>query len=362
MRVQVIFCVLVCLVAPARAGEIEGRLRIQMGHEYDSNARRIYSPREADSLLRSILEGLVQYKSGPHQLMLDYQGGFKLFHNQKSENLLVNRLRGSYGLAAGESVGLGARASLLDTILDEHDRDFRALSAELFLQGALLPWLELEFYVGGRHFNFKPDEYMAYSLKLSHAGPCAGLRLYLTGAPDIGATFFYQVEARLFDDHARKLSGGTFITTGVDRLDVRHVGGVHIRHPIRYWATRRLILAFSYILSVNDSTSAGSSAMWHRLRIRCSLQLPLDIGLHLMGTLQFTNYPDGFYVETDLYDPDADENENSLVLQLTVPLWRDLSLVVQGAAYRNEFDSSALNLPAFKRETVMVGLAYNFPF
>ena len=81
-----------------------------------------------------------------------------------------------------------------------------------------------------------------------------------------------------------------------------------------------------------------------------------------MGTLQFTDYPDGIYFHENLYEPEADENENSLVVRIGYPLWEGLSLVLHGAIYRNDFQESAIDVGPFERETIMLGLAYDYSF
>jgi hypothetical protein len=295
-------------------------------------------------------------------LLANYLGGFKVFYQQSTENLIATRLMGTYSYVASPKWLLGGRLLFRDTTLEHHDRDYLLASAEAFQRVSLLSWLELETFLTGRYYFFKPDEYMDYSVKFSHVGPAAGFRLHLRGSDSIQAAAFYQASVRFFDHHAREYHNGILQPSGDKRLDVRHVGGFRVKHQIKTWGTKRMILEMSYFLSVNDSNSSGSSAAWHRLRLVLSMQLPLDILLHIMGTLQFTDYLDGIYVEGDLYEPDADENENSLVLRLSFPLWRGLSLVLHGAVYRSDFQSSELDVLPFSRETVMLGLAYDLPF
>jgi hypothetical protein len=369
----VVSCTLLLLLAgTAAAGETSGRLRLQMGHEYDTNAQRICTspleddtspPPPPDGVTRLIAEGTLVYKAGQHDLLMNFLGGAKLFSNQDNEDQVAVKLEGVYALRASKNWSLGGRLTARDTTLRYHDRDYTQVRAELFQQNRLMPWISLEVFLGGKYFFFKPDKYTFYGERtFSHSGPVGGLRLHLGAGSAVRTTFFYNLGVRFFDDNAKGLDGEKTKDLEKDRLDLRHTGGVRVKHPVRYWGTRRLILELSYLLSFNDSNSAGSSALWHRLRLVVSVQLPLDITLHVMGTLQFTDYPDGIYFDKFLYEPEADENENSLVVRIGYPLWKGLSLVLQGAIYRNDFQESATDLGTFRRETIMLGLAYDYFF
>lgn len=353
---------LVAWAEPAGGGEVGGRFRVQVGHEYDTNVRRLPAPVVADQLERVILDGLLRFEEGHHHLALNYLGGFKIFHHQDTENLVANKLAGSYHWAGGKGWTAGTRLLLRDTVQSGHDRDYRLARGELVLGLGLGRSFWLETYAAGRWFDFKPDRYQDAGLEFSHAGPVAGLRLRLRGGPGISAVAFYQAGVRFFDSRARRYENGILSRTTDDRLDLRHVAGIRVKHQIRTWARRKALLELSYTVSVNDSNSGGSSAMWHRLRMVVSLQLPWNLSLHLMGTLQFTSFPDGIYIEGDLYEPDADENENSIVLRLAWRVWRELSIVLHGGLYRNDFQSSELDIAPFARETIMLGLSYDLPF
>ena len=363
----VVICALLLAPGAAGAGETSGRLRLQMGHEYDTNAQRICTPPleddpsprpPPDGVTRLIFEGALEYTAQKHDLNMSFLGGVKLFSNQDDEDQMAVRLAGVYAYKHSKNWSLGGRVTARDTTLRYHDRDYTLLRAELFSQNRLLAWMSLETYAGVRYYYFKPDAYAIYSLKYTHYGPMGGLRLRMSGE-QIVSSIFYQLEARFVDDMSRDQ---TFTLTAEERFDLRHTGGLRVKHPIRYWGRRQLILGLSYMVSVNDTNSFGSSALWHRLQFNLSMQLPADITLHLMGTLQFTDYLDGLPVEGSLYEPDADENENSLVIRISYPLWKGLSLVLHGAVYRNAFHSGTTEEIPFGRETIMLGLAYDYSF
>jgi len=347
---------------PVVGAETGGRARIQLGQEYDTNAERVYSPTVSAPLARIVLEGQLRCLWQRHRLRLDYHGGFKAFYSHTSENLIVTRLVGEYAWIAPVGWVLGTRLKLHDASMKVHDRDYRLFDGAFFARKRLLNWLLLELFVGGRYYYFKPDDHMDYGLKLSHAGPVGGVHLYIRNGEDISATILYQAGFRFYWDPAQMLKAGAVVESQTDRFDIQHMGGVEIRHRIRYFDELHLIIKMSYLVFVNDTNSYGSAAHWHRLRLVLSAQLPWRFTLHFMGTLQFTGYRDGIYVEGDLYEPEADENENSLVLRLSRPIWKGLSVFVHGAIYRNDFKSTELMVPAFERETIMAGVAYDVDF
>jgi hypothetical protein len=364
MRFGVAIPLLISLLAAgSAAGQgLGGRARIQIGQEYDTNSWRTYSPNEPDELARIVIEGSLRYGKGSQRLSLSYHGGFKAFYHQTAESLVATSLAAVYRWSPGENWLLGARINLYDTTMKVHDRDYFLARGELFARRRISRWLELECFLGGRYFLFKPDDSMDYSLKLTHAGPLAGARLYIRGSRDVSAVLQYGAELRLFGATAQMLKAGAIVPADMSRLDIRHSGSIRVRQRIRYAEGLHLIIEAAYTLSVNDTNSYGSAAHWHRLSLLLSAQLPYDFTLHLMGTLQFSGYLDGIYVEGDLYDPDADENENSFIVRLSYQIWGDLSVFVHGAVYRNDFQSRELDLPSFRRETVMAGLAYDLTF
>ncbi|MBW1872659.1 MAG: hypothetical protein JRJ19_11380, partial [Deltaproteobacteria bacterium] len=303
----------------------------------------------------------LSYSSDWHYLSLIYHGGFKAFYHQKDENQIVTKLAGQYRHKKSADLFLGVRSIFQDTILHLHDRDFRLVIGEAFIHKKFSNWLNLQFYLGGNYYKFKPDDNENRRLKFSYVAPSAGMSLYLKGGLGVAATLYYTIDFRFYGHWAQMLSGTGISDTTKERFDIRHTGGIRVKQRIRYLKDFNLIIEVSYILSVNDTNSYGSGAHWHRLRLVVSAQLPFNFTLHLMGTLQFTDYDD-IYVEGDLYEPDADENENSFVLKLSYPIWQDLSVFVHGAIYRDDFHSTQLDIKRFKRETVMLGLTYDISF
>ena len=152
---------------------------------------------------------------------------------------------------------------------------------------------------------------------------------------------------------------GCYTPIGQKRQDLRNAAGTNLRLKTAWYDSLQLIAQASYHLIHNHSNSTGHSAMLHRLRAVLSVQLPLELTVHLMGTVQLTTYPDGRNLLLDYYEPDADENENTFVARVAWRFWDELSLVAQAAVYRSDFQFGTSNQPAFARETVLLGLAWD---
>lgn len=353
---------------PARADDLSGRLRLQVGQEYDTNARRVYDLAGAgvpdDFLARLLFLGQLGYQLGPHQLGLELQTGAKLFYQQVEEHQVATRVQATYHHLWRAGSRSGVRLSLHDVTQAQHSRDYLSFSGEAFVGIQPLDWLDLEVWTGGRVFHFKPDNLRSStcpmdlqqgSLSFSNLGPSVGLRLRARLAAAWTGWLGHVFEVRFFEDQARpELSR--------DRQDQRHATSFRLRFQTDWWNRHQLIAQASYLLSFNDSNSTGSSAIWHRAQAVLSMHLPWELTVHLMGTLQFTTFPDGRYLDCDYYEPDADENENSFILRLTYRLWDELQLVGQVAIYRDDFQSSTVEQPSFARETVMFGVSWGWSF
>jgi hypothetical protein len=344
----------------AQADGLSGRLRFQLGQEYDTNAKRIYSladtPTPSDFLTRLIVQGNLAWAMAEHRFAVDYQAGAKLFYQQTDEHQVANNLAASYSNRVKKRALTGLRLALRDVTQSRHSRDYLLLNAELFLRLRPHAAIALEAWTGGRHFSFKPDDELIIT-KFSHLGPTLGLRLQATLAQDWTAWFSYGLDVRFFEE-----SEILRLTAGDARQDNRHKLGLKLRFQTHWLGRLRLITQASYHLVRNDSNSNGSSMIWHRLQAVLSIQLPMDLSLHLMGRLQFTDYLDGLNLDLNLYEPEADENENTFVARLAYRLWDELRLVGEVAIYRNAFDLGESGALPFARETFMLGLSWGWAF
>ncbi len=355
----------------AWAGEWDGRLHLQLGPEADTNIHRMYDDKTAGALLRLVGSGNFHYMTGNHDWSLGYEGGGKLFLQESGENLLVNAVSGAYLWYSSDRLSLGLRGSFQDHLQEDHGRDYQLFDLEGVLYWRIFSWLDSEWFAGGRAFRLKAgfesvlgDEIVA-SLLTSYAGPVGGLRLSLSGWAGSVLSLNYQVETRFTDALALgRLPSGDLSLSGEDRLDMLHVGGLGLRKKFSVGERRYVILDAQYSLSFNDSNSENGMARWHRIRGMMAVQFPWSLSLYLMATVQFR---DRFVVSDEqgrLFEPDADENENSVIVRLTYSISERLHVVLQGSLYRNEFrpGDSEMENGSFARETLMLAIALDWLF
>jgi hypothetical protein len=356
--------------APAgRAGDWSLRLRAQASEEYDSNAQRLQrvtgppGTEEAegvvgDFLTRLLLRAELGYHGPELSMQSDLACGAKLFYRETSEHVVATQLGLSLFHAPSERRRVGLRLGLADTTQASHSRDYLMVHADLVLGLAPIEPLQLEVFAGGRAFRFKPDPE-----RFDHAGPALGLTARLPLGAGFDASLGYQLGVRFFRAARSELVSLTPPVTrpgDARRQDERHGPLARVRFRAAWWDELRLLAQLGYGFSDNRSNSAGSAARWHRLEGLVALQLPYELTLQVMGSLQLTGYPDGLYLDSETYQPDADENENAFVARVGWRFWEGLQLVVQAAIYRNSFAAGEAGQPRFARETYQLGLAWDW--
>lgn len=365
-----------CLLAflgfclPAVAFPFDGRLRFQVGQEYDTNVHRVYassSPQDEmdriveDGLTRLLWESNLGFDFSGQRLTVDYLGGARLFHHQGTEHLLANRLELSHRWPLS-SWHLGERLLLQDNTQAVHDRDYFLALAEVF---ALRRYESVDFqlFAGGRGLAFKPDWYSTREgrSRLSHLGPSLGSSLSFRATRRLSLGAAYRFEARLFLRQQALLPdpGGGVFAGPERRRDFVHIIGLRARLEQPLGERAGLVAEIAPELSIADSNSFGSSLIFQRLRLQVALRLPGSVTLQVLGTLQISSYHDGILLDAFTYEPEADENENSLVLRLNARLSGTFGVMLQGALYRNDFRGSS-DLPTYRRETLTLALTCDF--
>ncbi|MBW2702452.1 MAG: hypothetical protein JRF33_16655 [Deltaproteobacteria bacterium] len=197
-------CGILMMAAPsAWAWDFEGRFRVQLGQEFDSNALRVYGERDSDLvrpdfLTRLVVKAQLAAAHDRNRFSLDYLGGARLFYSEHDEHLLATRLLGRYSHLLPHRRKVGLRLGLMDTSQVVHSRDYLLFDGEVFAGLPIHASTRLEAFAGGRHFNFKPDRDREV-LKFSHLGPSMGLRLQSRLSPSWTARLSYRFELRFFD-------------------------------------------------------------------------------------------------------------------------------------------------------------------
>ncbi len=364
---------LLCSNAFSKTG---GSVRLQAAQQYDSNSARISGNETAgDFLTRVLIKGQLFFEKNQHTLWARLQEGGKIFYHHEQEDQIVSAFYAGYRFGWGQNSS-GIKINLRDMTQYHHTRDYFQVSAAAFLSFELRPSVSMEILTGARHYTFKPDPVPIGEDKytrFTNTGPMAQLRLDARLDENWSINVSYGLGIRFFNDVAYEFiqeslpdaslchdEQGCLLPTGFERVDYNHSLGLSIKLSANWFLQYVMMAKVSYLATFNDSNSTGSTAIWHRMRAVLSLQLPLDLTLHLMGTFQLTDYPDGINLLFDLYEPDADENENSAVVRLTWRFAAKFQLVLEGALYRGAMALGDVGNADFSRQTLLMGLAWGW--
>ncbi len=112
-------------------------------------------------------------------------------------------------------------------------------------------------------------------------------------------------------------------------------------------------------LTWNQSTVPGNAYFRNRLWARAAGELPWDVTLAVLGSLQWSNYPGGVAKDGERLLAENDESENALELRLSRPLWRDFEAVLKLAAYGGEFSRGDGGIrQGYKRQVVQLSIGW----
>jgi hypothetical protein len=114
-----------------------------------------------------------------------------------------------------------------------------------------------------------------------------------------------------------------------------------------------------YSLTVNQSSVPGGSYVRHRLWIRAAAELPWEVTLAALGSLQRSNYPGGLIADAERLIAENDERENALELRFSRPIGRGFEGVLKLAAYGGELSSGdgGARLP-YRREVIQLSIGW----
>ncbi len=371
-------CLSMLLLASCTLAKTRSSIRVQVSQQYDSNSVRVSGDNvSGDFLTRLLLRGQLVIRESEHTIWGNLQEGGKIFYHDTDEDQIVSALFTGYSYTWGQDDSIGLKLSARDMTQYHHSRDYLQVSAAAFMSIGLWSSLSLELLAGARHYTFKPDPVLVFDeqhVRFSNTGPITQLRLLARLGDHWDVDVFYGLGVRFFDDDAYRFipddsadvnqcpgEHACLLPTGSKRMDYRHSMGLGLKFSANWISDYVLVANLSYMATYNDSNSTGSTAIWNRMRAVLSVQLPLDLALHLMGTVQLSNFPDGRNLLFNLYEPDADENENSAVARLTWNFLKDFQIVLEGAIYRGAIPLGDVGTTDFSRQTLLLGLAWALP-
>ena len=139
----------------------------------------------------------------------------------------------------------------------------------------------------------------------------------------------------------------------VERADVANVGTVE-------WTRRGSVIAGAgYALTGNHSNVPGGTYFRNRLWVRAAAELPWEVTLAALGSLQWSNYPGGLISEAERLLAENDERENALELRFSRVIGADVEAVLKVAAYGGEFSrGNGSERLEYRREVIQLSIGW----
>ena len=364
------------------------RLRVALGSEWDTNARRaiqgadVESPTVAfpaasrpfevvsDGLMRVVVDSAAGLRFGSrHALRGHYVLGAKRFFRETTEDLLVQEIGLASGHQVADTFNLGLDATYKGSRIRSGLRDYDVLTGGL--RGTVRLGEGLTSSLQARLTRF----FFAVEPRFDYWGPRATLsvdyrpirRLSLAARGGF-TTRFYDgpalVEAIFVgNDNGTVPPDGSFRLTFCDNpAEERQRGYACSPAGLRrdYEVTASISISYrgpfllsgQYLLRLQRSNSDFENIDRHRFELLATFRLPLDLTVNIIGALQFNQ---GVSITDQKFLADADENQNSVNVGLQRPLGDLVYLEARYALFTNQFTAAAVT---FFRHTVYLGLGY----
>ncbi|HVV84603.1 MAG TPA: hypothetical protein VHE35_16155, partial [Kofleriaceae bacterium] len=323
-----------------------------LGAEGDSNVTRVErGPGEPAAVAATLVRGLVGLgKTGTLGEHLRWSGHAKagvrevVAGSVESENIVTGAGELAVERDGPSGTTILARASHYDALaLDggPERRDFATSGVDVGLRLPADDAREAEVEVGLRTLTWRRDHDFDWS------GPLLALELrdqvwrcHDERALDLTAR--YQVELREYTGLAFTRvsctgdpSGVCVRPTGEQRADLRHTAEAELLY------TGNQVLSARYRLTVNDSSSFGSSLYRHRLDLAATFSLPGQLFVTATLTGQLDHFPEPFLAHIDdlnqPVDSIDDENRSGVAVRVARALSKHWQVEARGAAFTDLF-------------------------
>jgi hypothetical protein len=340
-------------------------LRLLAGPEFDSNANRsLVISREdskSDRLVRLVMDSKLHYRlSKIHSFSGSYLLGTKRFQEEDAEDVIVQNIVANSRHEVTERVHMGSVFRYRQTRMRSILRDYSLGRGGLRVGWKPVPMLDIWAAGGGQRFIF-PQE-----TRLNYLGPYASVGLSWKVSPYFRWDFFAVFEQQYFDGNAlttiEPIGGSQLIATFCDDDDRRFRGRCEsqIREDAFFLSSIKVSYQRLYIVGAElQYQSKRSNSVYEDInRIRISVfatrELGLGIIVNALAAIQYTS-EQSLSQNIYQYQPEDDENQNRLSLQLSRSLYNSASAVLRYELFANAF---ATNDTAFFRQTVFAGLSF----
>lgn len=340
-------------------------LRLLAGPEFDSNANRsLVISREdskSDRLVRLVMDSKLHYRlSKVHSFSGSYLLGTKRFQEEDAEDVIVQNMVANSRHQVTERVHLGSVFRYRQTRMRSILRDYSLGRGGLRVGWKPVPMLDIWATGGGQRFIF-PHE-----TRLNYLGPYASAGLSWKTSPYFRWDFFAMFEQQYFDGNAlttvKPIGGSQLIATFCDDDDRRFRGRCksQIREDrfflgsVKVSYQRLFIVGTELQFQGKRSNSVYEDINRIRLSVFATRELGLGIIVNALAAVQYTS-EQSLSQNIYQYQPEDDENQNRLSLQLSRTLYNSTSAVLRYELFANAF---ATNDTAFFRQTIFAGLSF----
>lgn len=377
--------VLGMVVRPVVADELDWKLRLESGSEYDSNVHRRYDDTQASPLLRGAAQLDLGWRVARSQrLLVTGLAGAKTYATltARNENVAIATADVRYQwLLPARSALLSARFGYYDTLAYAYDYDdgidcsasadiprfFSSGVAEVSMDVRGPGTHRLQLSLGGQRFRYKACSQFHW------IGDRYGINYQTTkwrGDPErdvdaasIDIRVAYQLQRRFFSGQALSNRCGTsdalaprcFVPTELGRADFFHSLAAEVVY------TGERIYSARYELDITDSNSHGQSLLRQRVELAVTSELFAKLFLTAKAAVQLDVYLDSLLLARDIAGDDFtsidDENHNALSVHLARDVSRRWTVEARYAFYSNEF---ATRPQTFRRQIMYIGAVYRY--
>ena len=327
-------------LAPGAARAVEPAVHAEASLGFDTNPlREAGGEQGVYPFLGALFDAGLVHGGERSTLRASLSEGARLFGGAASDaDVLASRLDLEGAWAAGERLDLGGSLALRD--ISELGGVRSETGGQLRLD-ARLRLARFDVDAGGGLSALYPRTTRLENF--ASIGPDAGIGLGFSPADGQHVRIGWDLLVRNYPDWP-----------DVERDDVANVGSLE-------WTRRgSLIAGAGYALTANHSSAPGGTYLRHRIWLRAAAELPWEVTLAGLGSLQWSNYPGGIISEAERLLAENDERQNALELRFSRPIGFDLEAVLKLAAYGGEFsrgDGGVARLE-YRREVVQLSIGW----
>ncbi len=342
MHPSLLLPLLVCALAAAPVHAqfaASGRATLLAGA--DTNAPRDYDATSAgqDATASLVVDGQAQVARGPLRAFGDLSLGGRGFLRYGAENVFVSAGTAELELQALETLSV----SLLGSGKDRRggQRDYTDGVGQALVTWAPDRRLQVRLRGGLHGFAYRPNPDYGFTA-VEWGGTLSwrfDARHRVLGALDTG-TRTYPSLAR--DETGVPPGGAPRRQDGMLSASAAY----EYRGPVRVRA--------DYAWTEQRSNSFGETNLRHRLSALVGMRLPWELTAVVTGALQWTRFPDGIFLSSDILLANDEENANSVSLRLARPVSDAVDVELRYALFQYQLPANQLS---YQRQVAFAGVS-----